>query len=488
MKRRITLLIIGAAISVALFAFSGCTSILGTFEVTDTGEGGVEGGVGKALGEACAAATECGSGQCVDGVCCETACDGTCEACNLPTLVGKCMPIPDGEDPQNECPTIPLPEAGPEDAGIIFDDGGDAGDNPDATVVDPDAAPPFELPDGGVTTEDNQCAGKCNGKRACAFPGKERTCGSVVCGNKTTQGRAACDGEGHCLFGSEPCEAYACPDGKAGCVKTCAGPDDCLATHFCDPSNTCKPKLDNGAVCTSAAQCKTGFCVDGVCCNSECNGFPGATCTKQGSIGTCQCTACPSGPCQLYYRDEDGDTFGDKYGTIQNGRAAPGCVSGPPPAGFVANKQDCFDGTGPVAAAVRPNQTGFFPSGSIPAEYTAPGQAPSNDFNCDGLITKETPEYLNGSCKFCRKPFGQIISCTSTTTSCTNGEAAGLACTSPFCISKPGIPCNSCQTITTTAFTQTTDCGVSRVATNCGYCSNNAITGTTFPTVQQRCR
>src|SRR6187401_505150 len=42
----------------------------------------------KKQGEACGAAAECVTQSCVDGVCCDTACGGACEACNLPDNVG----------------------------------------------------------------------------------------------------------------------------------------------------------------------------------------------------------------------------------------------------------------------------------------------------------------------------------------------------------------------------------------------------------------
>lgn len=43
----------------------------------------------------CVASTECASGHCVDGVCCERACDGSCEACSAAaggTVDGTCAP------------------------------------------------------------------------------------------------------------------------------------------------------------------------------------------------------------------------------------------------------------------------------------------------------------------------------------------------------------------------------------------------------------
>lgn len=56
-----------------------------------------------ANGGECTSADQCESGACADGVCCERACDGTCESCDLPGLEGTCKPIPVGTDPASEC-------------------------------------------------------------------------------------------------------------------------------------------------------------------------------------------------------------------------------------------------------------------------------------------------------------------------------------------------------------------------------------------------
>jgi hypothetical protein len=42
-------------------------------------------------GGACVDAVDCVSGNCVDDVCCESACDGANESCNLPGLAGVCL-------------------------------------------------------------------------------------------------------------------------------------------------------------------------------------------------------------------------------------------------------------------------------------------------------------------------------------------------------------------------------------------------------------
>jgi hypothetical protein len=52
----------------------------------------------------CTQPQDCGSGlTCVDSVCCNTACNAGCEACDLPGSVGTCTQIGNGQDPDNEC-------------------------------------------------------------------------------------------------------------------------------------------------------------------------------------------------------------------------------------------------------------------------------------------------------------------------------------------------------------------------------------------------
>jgi len=55
----------------------------------------------KLDGLTCNNANECSSGHCVDSVCCNSLCDGLCQACDL--TAGTCTPQPDGADPDGEC-------------------------------------------------------------------------------------------------------------------------------------------------------------------------------------------------------------------------------------------------------------------------------------------------------------------------------------------------------------------------------------------------
>jgi hypothetical protein len=459
---------------------------------TDTGTGA------KANGVPCGAGNECQTGFCVDGVCCESKCDGVCEKCNQAPNVGSCTPIPDGQDPDNECPTTPLPDAGtpPQDSGTSDASLDSASDAPVES-----GSPPLNIPDGGVTLTDNQCAGKCNGKRACAYPDSTKTCGTVFCNNATQQGRAACDGKGHCLLGLEACQAYSCPidadsgAGGPGCNKTCTGPADCLDTHYCDTSGVCKPKLANGATCASPVQCQSGHCYGaptGVCCNDECNGF-GGSCTNPGKVGQCICSACDYGggnfgACKLWYPDRDGDGFGDKNAVYANPpgptNARPGCVAAadggappPPAAGYVEDNTDCYDEPG-IGASVHPGQTAFF---------TSPyGPNNSFDYNCSGTVEKETPEYVGASCGFC---YGSgFLLCGRNSTCSTAGQQASLACgfVGASCGNRI---CFTCGETGDDGFVTNVACGTAGTVYHCGSCSaqGGAAAGTTYSTVTQRC-
>jgi hypothetical protein len=54
---------------------------------------------GQPNGAPCGMPSQCSSNFCVDGRCCNSPCDGTCEACDLPGASGVCSLISAGEDP-----------------------------------------------------------------------------------------------------------------------------------------------------------------------------------------------------------------------------------------------------------------------------------------------------------------------------------------------------------------------------------------------------
>ena len=81
-----------------------CSNVLagqgdGTCAGTQACDG--KGSCKKANGQACTAASDCGSGYCVDKTCCDTACKATCKSCAVSGYEGTCTNIPKGQQDGN---------------------------------------------------------------------------------------------------------------------------------------------------------------------------------------------------------------------------------------------------------------------------------------------------------------------------------------------------------------------------------------------------
>lgn len=194
----------------------------------------------KANGAVCAAATECLSTFCVDGVCCNTTCSGTCKSCNVAGSVGTCANVPSASDDAPGC------------TGANSCDG--AGnckkDNAQGCAGSSECVSAFCV-DGYCCA--NACTATC---KSCGVAGSLGVCSNIPSGSDDANGVPACSG----------------------------------ANQSCDGAGTCKK--ENGQTCTMAADCLSGNCFDGYCCNTACNGTCKA-CNVTGSLGTC--TNTPSG-------------------------------------------------------------------------------------------------------------------------------------------------------------------------------------------------
>jgi len=202
----------------------------------------------RAQGDGCARTGQCTSGlTCADGVCCNSACDGLCQACSVANkesgdAPGVCGPAKIGTDPGDRCPK-----------------------------------------------EDSATCGKsgvCGAGGTCALWPKGSACGSgISCDGGSAKGRT-CDGLGSCVTDSAgtSCKPGTCST-TLGCTFACAADTECDAKGFCD-SGTCKTRAPAGRTCTADNQCEAGFCVDGVCCSTACKGVCEA-CNGGGTEGTC---------------------------------------------------------------------------------------------------------------------------------------------------------------------------------------------------------
>jgi hypothetical protein len=213
----------------------------------------------KTDGQECAAGNECRSGHCVDGVCCESACAGSCAACSQAKTdqeSGRCVGVPAGGDPDNEC---------------AVDSGNACGRD-----------------------------GACSGGGACRVRSLGTACGTASCSGSTLTPEGSCNGASACSAGSsQPCpNNFTCASGTA-CRTTCTANSHCVSGYFCS-SGSCVQKKGKGDGCSSADQCSSGFCKDSVCCESSCSlacqGCSNAT-TGQ-SNGTCAAkTSSTTKPC-----------------------------------------------------------------------------------------------------------------------------------------------------------------------------------------------
>ena len=197
------------------------------------------------LGHACTTFSDCASGHCADGVCCNTDCNGTCQQCTVAGKVGTC----------SRCR----------------------------------AASRIRRPARRTISRPRTC----DGTGTCTT-GKRTTGKPCTAGAQCTSSFCV---DGFCCNSNCANTCYAC--NKTGAEGNCSviqvGQQDHSATTTCDgPTKYCSgsgmcamDKKPNGQACPNGnSDCGSGFCVEGVCCNSTCLGTC-QSCTVAGSEGTC---------------------------------------------------------------------------------------------------------------------------------------------------------------------------------------------------------
>jgi hypothetical protein len=203
-------------------------------------------------GDSCTQSDECGSGHCVDGVCCNGPCGALCASCALAGSVGTCMAIPFGEDPDNECP------------------GGSCNGGETCKLDLGQSCSTGSACSSGNCTDgiccDTACSGACE---SCNQAGLEGTCTPFAAG----------------ATGTPSCAPHLCDGQNGACPEACASDDECASYAYCGGSD-CIDKLPQGSTCTVPESCVSGFCERGICCDQTCNGGC-ASCEIPGALGVC---------------------------------------------------------------------------------------------------------------------------------------------------------------------------------------------------------
>jgi hypothetical protein len=159
----------------------------------------------------CSGSADCGGKPCVEGVCCDRACDGVCESCRVPSAPGVCTPIPFGTDPKGAC------------------------------------------------TAGTTCVKTCDGAGHCIAAQSGSTCAPVACVDATTARSAGvCSALGGACEASTTtydCSPYTCDAILGGCKIACGTTEDCAPGSVCDVTTKLCVKAD---VPTSDAGCGIG--------------------------------------------------------------------------------------------------------------------------------------------------------------------------------------------------------------------------------------
>jgi hypothetical protein len=164
------------------------------------------------LGTVCTTSGTCpavgGTAYCVDGVCCNEACPGQCQACNTANSLGTCVTI-----------------AGP--------------------AVAPRPACPVGDPNNICTTK------VCDGKSATScdvFVGSSTICGAATCIDLVGTPQAVCQGDGTCQkITQQTCAPFACVSDQ--CATSCTDTAECSPGNYCNvTSGMCvvPPVVDAG--------------------------------------------------------------------------------------------------------------------------------------------------------------------------------------------------------------------------------------------------
>jgi hypothetical protein len=222
-----------------------------------------------AKGAACTTNVECGTGYCVDGVCCESECTGACRSCATPSAKGTCAPLDAVKDPRGIC--------GVGDCGTGKCIAGACDYSPPTTkcgiVPSKCTAPSTYNPGSHCPGDGKDCVGgtdgPCPGELACA---SATACLTKCSSNADCVGTTCNIATGTCGSGVDAGAETGVDASSTETGESDTGAaDTATSSDVGTPDRTTKPTVSSEFQrCTFPSDCASGFCVDGVCCDSAC--------------------------------------------------------------------------------------------------------------------------------------------------------------------------------------------------------------------------
>jgi len=371
-------------------ASGACTKTCATSADCDTGIACVNNTCGpKQDGQICTGDAECQHNHCVDGVCCDQACTGPCRSCGLAASMGRCTPIAAGSaDPRGMCKMMAQ-----------------------------------------STCSTN---GKCDGGGNCQSWPVGTLCADETCSANVYKAPSTCNATGQCVAPDLlPCSPYVCNGSR--CFNACTNNTQCLTPNSCT-ANSCGKK-ENGAMCSTADECKSTFCAQGVCCDQACTGACKSCVAAM--LGVCTNVATgtidPAGICAMQDVSTCGTNGKCEAGACQRWASGTPCKPATcPSATMQGTALSTCDGAGTcVTPGARPcfpficGTDACLPSCTADNQCQSPAVCVNGScgLKSNGAVCLKKEECLSN---FCEQGVCCESACTGTCKSCALGSSRGV--------------------------------------------------------------